>query len=199
MKKKIIKIIAILLIFLLLSGIITVSVITYAYYNSPIVQNSKISYTSYLINCFCIILFIKPSEAAYSLSSVYKQHSDNYWEGYNDTSLFWLKYSAFLGGISVSQEELSGYYYFKKKDVKSAIYWMEKAVNHLESMQFTDCKAKLALLYCEEGEYKNLEKALKLYKESADKGNKESEKMYLLLLKKLHPMEYNEIQKNEAK
>lgn len=192
MKKKILKIIAILFLILLIAGIFTFCIITYAYYSSPIVQESKINYSSYLINCLCVLLSIRPSEAACSLAMVYHENGVSHWDGYNSTALFWLKYSAFLGKVSFSQEELSGYYFFKKKDIKSAIYWMEKAAKHPREMQFSDCKNKLALLYCQEGECKNEERALALYKESAALGNKESAGIYLLLFRKLHPGEVPE-------
>ena len=146
----------------------------------------KISFSEYSFNA--IYMFLRPAEAMWNRSHYYYDFkSDNYWDGYSSTALFWLKLSAVIGGAP-SQAEYSGYCFFKKKDIKTAIYWMEKAAKQTnEDNKYDDYKGKLALLYCQEGECKNEEKALALYKESAALGNEKSAHMYVLLFRSLYP------------
>lgn len=141
MKKKIIKYAVIFLVIVLIASIFSISLITICYYSSNTIDR-RTSYSSYLIICSCIILQIIPGEQAYNLSHVhYNYSSANPWDGYNNTSLFWLKYSAFLG-FPYAEEKLGGYYYFKKKDLDKASYWMQRAVNH----GLENAKEKLTLI-----------------------------------------------------
>lgn len=179
--------------YLLIAAVVFVAVflgLTVVTYFFPPMENRP-SFSQYLINS--IHMFIRPSEAMWDRAHYYTNPStENYWDQYNSKSLFWLKMSASFGG-PYFQAELGGYYFFKKKDLKNAIYWMEKAAYSPNSEAYGDFKYKLALLYCQEGKYKNEEKALALFKESAESGNKESADMYLKLLRVLHPEEYNKI------
>ena len=165
------------------------SLIVITYFVPP--MKNRPSFVDYCFNSVC--LFIRPSEAMWSCSHYYYDYSsDNHWDGYSSTALFWLRMSAIFGGAP-SQAELGGYYYFKKNDLKNAIYWMEKAAKQTnEDNKYDDYKGKLALLYCQEGEYQNEKRALQLYKESAALGSKKSAEMYLLLFRKLYPGELPE-------
>ena len=158
------------------------------YYFPPMEKSNKPVFSSYLINS--IQMLIMPGEAMWYRVSYYTDDTkSNHWDTYNSKSLFWLRMSS-LFGFHYSQCELGGYYFFKKKDLKSAIYWMEKASKDKTENSYYSYKPKLALLYCQEGEYKNEEKALALYKECAEHGNKGAAGDYLLLLSVLHPDEY---------
>ena len=168
-------------------------VLTVVTYYFPTMEN-KPDFSQYLTNS--ILMFITPSESMWHRAHFYTNSSSvNYWDQYNNKSLFWLKMSAIFGG-SPSQCELGGYYFFKKKDMKSAIYWMEKAATDKTENSYYSYKPKLALLYCQEGEYKNEEKALALYKECGEFGNKRAMEDYLLLLSVLHPDEYRKTLSN---
>ena len=161
------------------------------YYVPPMETAYKPDFSQYLTNS--IMMLFVPAEAMWHRANYYTDSSAvNHWDQYNSKSLFWLKMSAIFGG-SPSQAELGGYYFFKKKDIKTAIYWMEKAAADKSQDSYYSYKPKLALLYCQEGEFKNEEKALAIYKESADYGVASSAEMYLKLLRVLHPDEYEKI------
>ena len=181
-KKTILKVFLVFLVLILFAF----SLIVITYFVPP--MKNRPSFDSYCFNT--VYLFIRPAEAMWNCSHYYYDFSSgSYWDGYSSTALFWLRMSAIFGGAP-SQAELGGYYFFKKKDIKNAIFWMEKAAKQTDKdNKYDDYKGKLALLYCQEGEYQNEEKALQLYKESAALGNKESAGMYLLLFRKLHPGE----------
>lgn len=167
------------------------ALVVVTYFIPSMETSHKPSFSQFLINS--IHMFIRPSEAMWYRASFYTDDSKkNYWDQYNYKSIFWIKMSAWFGGYH-SMAELGGYYFFKKKDIKSAIYWMEKAAADKSEDSYYSYKPKLALLYCQEGEFKNEEKALAIYKESADYGVASSAEMYLKLLKVLHPDEYEKI------
>ncbi len=97
-----------------------------------------------------IIMPVMPTRALYELSLCYYDSSEeNHWDGYKGLSLILLKLSAWVGWEGYPQAELSGYYYFKKKDLNSAIFWMEKAVANSDKYSEKDYKWKLEILYGE--------------------------------------------------